>query len=145
VLAGLLACYVIGLGYGMAQPAKTDSEQPVVAWLEAHHLTTGLGTYAESNVITMDSGGRVAVRTVAWQLPRAVPRAYESKASWYDPRLSYANFVLVNEADAAHLPLQDLHHLGLEPQSAQRPWRPAVTVPRRRSLSRWPATVFLVP
>jgi hypothetical protein len=100
VLAGLLACYVIGLGYGMAQPAKTDSEQPVVAWLEAHHLTTGLGTYAESNVITMDSGGRVAVRTVAWQLPRAVPRAYESKASWYDPRLSYANFVLVNEADA---------------------------------------------
>ncbi|HTQ92956.1 MAG TPA: hypothetical protein VMK84_26020 [Streptosporangiaceae bacterium] len=100
VLAGLLACYVIGLGYGMAQPAKTDSEQPVVAWLEAHHLTTGLGTYAESNVITMDSGGRVAVRTVAWQLPRAVPRAYESKASWYDPRLSYANFVLVNGADA---------------------------------------------
>jgi hypothetical protein len=99
VLAGLLACYVIGLGYGMAQPAKTDSEQPVVAWLEAHHLTTGLGTYAESNVITMDSGGRVAMRTVAWQLPRAVPRAYESKASWYDPRLSYANFVLVNGAD----------------------------------------------
>ena len=70
VLAGLLACYVVALGYGMAQPAKFDSEQPVVAWLEAHHLTTGLGTYAESNVITMDSGGRVAVRTLAWQLPR---------------------------------------------------------------------------
>ncbi len=84
----------------MAQPTKADSEQPVVGWLEAHHLTTGLGTYGESNVITMDSNGRVAVRTVAWQLPRAVPRAYESKASWYDPRLSYANFVLINGADA---------------------------------------------
>ena len=102
VLAGVLACYALALGYGVAQPAVAvaDSEQPVVGWLEAHHLSTGLGTYAESNVITLDSGGRVAVRTVAWQLPRAVPRNYESKASWYDPRLNYANFVVINSADA---------------------------------------------
>ncbi len=100
VLAGLLACYALALGYGVTQPAVTDSERPVVGWLEAHHLSTGLGTYAESNVITLDSGGRVAVRAVAWQLPRAVPRAYESKASWYDPRLSYANFVVINSRDA---------------------------------------------
>ncbi len=100
VLAGVLACYVLALGYGMAQPVGTDTEQPVVGWLEAHHLSTGLGTYAESNLITLDSGGRVAIRTVAWQLPRAVPRAYESEASWYDPRLSYANFVVINSADA---------------------------------------------
>ena len=102
VLAGVLACYALALGYGVAQPAVAvaDSEQPVVGWLEAHHLSTGLGTYAESNLITLDSGGRVAVRTVAWQLPRAVPRAYESKASWYDPRLNYANFVVINSADA---------------------------------------------
>ena len=100
VLAGVLACYVLALGYGMAQPVGTDTEQPVVGWLEAHHLSTGLGTYAESNLITLDSGGRVAIRTVTWQLPRAVPRAYESEASWYDPRLSYANFVVINSADA---------------------------------------------
>ena len=100
VLAGVLACYALALGYGMAQPAVFDSELPVIGWLEAHHLSTGLGTYAESNLITLDSGGRVAVRTVAWQLPRAVPRAYESEASWYDPRLSYANFVVINSADA---------------------------------------------
>jgi hypothetical protein len=100
VLAGVLACYALALGYGVAQPAVADSEQPVVGWLEAHHLSTGLGTYAESNLITLDSGGRVAVRTVAWQLPRAVPRAYESEASWYDPRLDYANFVVINSADA---------------------------------------------
>ena len=96
----MLACYALALGYGLAQPGVTDSEQPVVGWLEAHHLSTGLGTYAESNLITLDSGGRVAVRTVAWQLPRAVPRNYESKASWYDPRLNYANFVVINSADA---------------------------------------------
>jgi hypothetical protein len=37
---------------------------------------------------------------VTWQLPRAVPRAYESKASWYYPRLGYANFVVINRKDA---------------------------------------------
>jgi hypothetical protein len=100
VLAGVLACYALALGYGLAQPAVTDSEQPVVGWLEAHHLSTGLGTYAESNLITLDSGGRVAVRAVTWWPSGAVPRDYESQASWYDPRLSYANFVVINSADA---------------------------------------------
>ena len=100
VLAGLLACYALALGYGATGPAVTDGERPVAGWLESHHLRSGLGTYAESNLITVDSGGRAAVRAVAWQLPRAVPRAYESKASWYDPRLGYANFVVINSKDA---------------------------------------------
>jgi hypothetical protein len=100
VLAGVLACYAAALGYGLAQPAVSDSEQPVVGWLEAHHLSTGLGTYAESNIITLDSGGRVRVRAVTWWPSGAVPRAYESKASWYDPRLDYANFIVINSADA---------------------------------------------
>ncbi len=99
VLAGVLGCYALALGYGAAQPAVADHQQPVVAWLEAHHLYTGLGTYTESSLITLDSGGRVAVRTAAWRLDGAVPRAYESKASWYDPRVSYANFVISNTAD----------------------------------------------
>jgi len=100
VLAGGLACYALALGYGMAHPAVTDGEKPVVPWLEAHHLSTGLGSYAESNLITLDSKGRVEVRAVSWLPSGAVPRAYESKASWYDPKLGYANFVLVNSADA---------------------------------------------
>jgi hypothetical protein len=94
VLAGVLACYAVALGYGAAQPSVSSAEQPVIGWLEAHHLSSGLGTYAEANLITLDSGGRVAVRTVTWWLTRPVPRAYESAASWYDPRLNYANFVI---------------------------------------------------
>jgi hypothetical protein len=99
VLLGVLACYVIALGYAVAQPAVSDNEQPVVAWLEAHHLHTGLGTYTEGNIITLDSGGRVAIRTASWRTTGAVPRDFESEASWYDPRTSYANFVLSNTAD----------------------------------------------
>jgi hypothetical protein len=102
-LAGVLACYVAALGYGVTQPSVTDGEHPVVGWLEAHHLHIGLGTYTEANIITLDSGGRVAIRTVSWQPTGAVPRAYESEASWYDPRLSYANFIVINSADGSHV------------------------------------------
>ncbi len=105
-LAAVLACYVAALGYGAAQSPVVsdgapvaDSDAAVVGWLEAHNLHVGLGTYTEANVITLDSGGRVAVRTVTWRSSGAVPRAYESEASWYNPKLSYANFVVENSAD----------------------------------------------
>ena len=104
VSVGVLACYVAGLGYGTAHRPVADFDQAIVPWLEAHHLTTGLGTYFEANLITMDSGGRVAVRTVSWQFTRDVPRRYESKADWYDPRQSYANFIVTNTADDTQNP-----------------------------------------
>jgi hypothetical protein len=99
VSVGVLACYLAGLGYGAAHRSVADYDQAIVPWLEAHHLTTGLGTYFEANLITMDSGGRVAVRTVSWNFTQNVPRRYESKADWYDPRKSYANFIVTNSAD----------------------------------------------
>ena len=96
---GVLACYLAGLGFGAAQSPQADNEQAVIPWLEAHHLTSGLGTYVEANLITMDSGGRVAIREVAWRSFGDTQRSFESKASWYDPRQSYANFVLTNSAE----------------------------------------------
>jgi hypothetical protein len=97
--AAVLACYLAALGYGAAQSPVADSEQAIVPWLEAHHLTTGLGTYNEANLITLDSGGRVAIRTVSWGFDLDVPRLFESKADWYDPRRNYANFIVTNTAD----------------------------------------------
>jgi hypothetical protein len=111
LLAGVLTCYVVMLGYGAAQSPVADTETPVVGWLEAHHLTTGLGTYTEANLITLDSGGRVAIRTVTWRHSGAVPRAYESELSWYNPKLHYANFVVENRADGGRtsvIPQADL-------------------------------------
>ncbi len=121
VLAGVLACYALALGYGAAQPSPiADSEQPVIGWLEAHHLSTGLGTYIESNLITLDSGDRVAVRTVSWRLSGAVPRDYESKASWYDPRLAVANFIIYNSADGPPIPRRDILALAGPPAHTYR-------------------------
>ena len=98
-LAVAAACYVAALGYGMAQPQASNPEQALVGWLEAHHLSTGLGTFTEDNVTTLDSGGRVRLLTVSWLPSGGVPRAYQSTISWYDPRTHHANFVLTSTAD----------------------------------------------
>ena len=104
-------------------PAAADPEQALAGWLAAHGLTTGLGTFTDANLTTLDSGGAVRVLAVSWvrpgpparrpflpdlrtgqaaQFPQpggAVPRLYQSSASWYDPRAQYANFVVSGSAD----------------------------------------------
>jgi hypothetical protein len=116
--ACVLACYLAGLGYGAAQSPVPDSEQAVIPWLEAHHLTSGLGTYVEANLLTLDSGGRVAIREVAWRSGGDAPRFFETKASWYDPRHSYANFILTNSAEHWGMDGGPNRLIGLIPRSA---------------------------
>ena len=76
---GVLACYLAGLGFGAAQSPQADNEEAVIPWLEAHHLTSGLGLYPEANLIVMDSGGRVAIRDVVWQSDDDHPRGVRIK------------------------------------------------------------------
>ena len=82
-----------------------DPEQALAGWLAAHGLTSGLGTFTEGNLTTLDSGGAVRLRTVSWLAPSryspggAVPRLYQSSAAWYDPLTQYANFVVTGTAD----------------------------------------------
>ena len=102
VLALAGCCQLAALGYAATRPAAVGPEQPLAGWLAAHHLTTGLGTYTEDNVTTLDSGGAVRMLTVAWRTPAnggTVPRLYQSSASWYDPRTADANFVVTGTAD----------------------------------------------
>lgn len=96
VLPVVLAGYLAGLVYGAAQPAQAPPEQPLAAWLRAHGLRSGLGTYNDSNVTDLVSGGDVTIRAVTWWPGKAMPRVYQSKASWYDPRTQYANFVVTD-------------------------------------------------
>jgi hypothetical protein len=98
-LAAVACCYLAALGYGVAQPQASNPEQALAGWLSAHHLTTGLGTYTEDNVTTLDSGGRVRLLTVAWLPSGGVPRVYQSTISWYSPATHYANFVVTGTAD----------------------------------------------
>ena len=116
--AGVLACYLAALGYGAIQSPVADNEQAVVPWLEAHHLTAGLGTYNEANLITLDSGGRVAVRTVSWQFGVNVPRSFESNTDWFDPRHNFANFIVTNTADTTPNRDRSLRRSSMIPSAA---------------------------
>ena len=79
VALGLLACYGAALGYGAAQAAAPGDNADLAGWLAAHHLRYGLGR-AESNVVTVDSGGSVHLAVVADRGGRVRPQLYQSAA-----------------------------------------------------------------
>jgi hypothetical protein len=95
LLAGaLLACYGAGLGYAAAQPSVPPMNARLAKFLAAHHLTSGIGGYWMSSVVTVGSGGAVTIRAVA-SLPLA-PYPWEAKSSWYDPGPNRANFLVTS-------------------------------------------------
>jgi hypothetical protein len=110
VAAVALACSVAALGFAAVQPAAPARNQVLADWLVAHHLDTGLGVYTEDNLTTLDSGGRLLLITASWEPTGARPRAYQSQASWADPRLHYANFVVNTSVDGprSDIPYRDL-------------------------------------
>jgi hypothetical protein len=105
-----LACYAAALGFAAVQPAMPARNQTLADWLVAHHLDAGLGVYTEDNVTTLDGGGRLLLITASWESTGARPRAYQSEASWADPRLHYANFVVNTSVDGprSDIPYRDL-------------------------------------
>jgi hypothetical protein len=92
VLAIGLACYLGALAYSDTQPIQTPWHQDLADWLVAHHLKSGLAGYWESNITTLDSGGRVRLAPLAQGGAAAFP--YESDSSWYNPAKSRANFII---------------------------------------------------
>ena len=97
VLAGaLLAGYGASLGYAAAQPSVPPANARLAAFLAAHHLTSGIGGYWESSVVTVGSDGAVTVRAV---LPGTLqPDLWEAKGSWYDSGPNRATFLVTDSA-----------------------------------------------
>jgi hypothetical protein len=95
LLLVVLLGYLIGLAREISRPPVAAQNQQLASWLAARHLHTGLSGYWESNVVTLTSGDRVQVRTVSLSGERLTPSALESKADWYDPGRSTADFVVL--------------------------------------------------
>jgi hypothetical protein len=91
----VLLGYLAGLAYELGQPAADAQNQRLTSWLLARHLHSGLSGYWESNVVTLTSGDRVQIRAVAPSGARLTPVTRESKAQWYDPGRSTANFIVL--------------------------------------------------
>jgi hypothetical protein len=94
LLGVVLACYLSVLGYNASRPALAADTQGLADWLVAHHLTSGLGKYWLANSTTLSSAGRVRVASVWTDDGRAYP--WMTKPGWYDPAVSYANFVIAS-------------------------------------------------
>jgi hypothetical protein len=92
---GLLA----GLGYAAAQPGIGPKYQPLADALAEDGLTSGLSGYWEANITTLVTGGKVHVAP----LISAGKYGYlwVSKAAWFDPDVSYANFIVTTTQQLA--------------------------------------------
>jgi hypothetical protein len=89
------AGYLAGLGIELTTPAAPPQAAQLTAWLERHPLGTGLSGYWESSVVTLTSGGRVAVRPVIVTGGRVTPAPGEVRDDWFDPASLAAHFVVL--------------------------------------------------
>jgi hypothetical protein len=96
VLCAVGAGYLSGLGAELAAPSASPQASALTAWLERHKLPgTGLGGYWQASVVTLTSGGTVAIRPVDVDDGRVVPHGGEVNAAWYQPARSAAHFVVL--------------------------------------------------
>jgi hypothetical protein len=98
MLSVVLVGYMLTLAHGVVQPpAKPTPTQQLASWLAARHYRYGLGGYWQASVVTLASDQRVQVRPID-MAPHQKVGAYpwESNASWYDPAVHYANFVILD-------------------------------------------------
>ena len=91
VLAVSLAGYLAALGYAATQPGRPAANQDLAQFLVAHGLREGLAGYWQANSVSLDS--REAVELVPIFGPS--PYIWESRYVWYNPAVSYANFVVM--------------------------------------------------
>jgi hypothetical protein len=94
LLAAVGCCYLVALGYGITRPQASAHDQALSNWLTSHHLTTGLGSYADGNSLILDSHGNLQVYAPFWSATTVRPGTHETQASQFDPSLHYANFVV---------------------------------------------------
>jgi hypothetical protein len=90
-LTGYLAC----LGREMSQPARPAQGQQLAGWLAAHQLDYGLAGYWQAASTTLASQGTVQVVPVLSVHGTVYRGNWEADASWYDPGLHTATFVVL--------------------------------------------------
>jgi hypothetical protein len=103
VLAVIGAGYVAGLGLELTAPAAPPQGAPLTAWLEGRHLGgAGLGGYWQASVVTLASGGTVAIRPVDDDDGEVGAHSGEVKDTWFDPGCSFARFVVLSPGEPGY-------------------------------------------
>ncbi len=93
-LAAVLGVYLAALASVAATPAVAPANQALADWLAAHRLYDGLADYWLASSVTVDSGGKVAVRAI--KVGHVVrPYLWEAEPRWYSAQSHVANFVVL--------------------------------------------------
>jgi hypothetical protein len=90
-LTGYLAC----IGREMSQPARPAQGQQLAGWLAAHQLDYGLAGYWQAASTTLASHGKVQVAAVLSVHGTVYRGDWEADASWYEPGLHTATFIVL--------------------------------------------------
>lgn len=78
---------------------ETPSWESLAKYLNANGLHYGLGGYWDASSVTLQSGGGVAIRTVAITDGKVRPDPWETDTLWFNPAKHYANFVVIDLKD----------------------------------------------
>jgi len=84
VVVAFSAVGVVGFHRELERPSAPQSAVALGSFLEAHDLTSGIGDYWSSSIVTVVTGGKVAVRPVIPNASKILVRyGRQSAADWY--------------------------------------------------------------
>src|SRR6266446_495005 len=76
--------------------ARPSANLALTAWLQSHHLGSGIAGYWQANSVVFDSGAKITMRPVKARGngKTLVPNPWELDTRLLDPRTNYANFLV---------------------------------------------------
>lgn len=110
-VAGVVLATAVPLGYAASRPSYQPPKAPLAAFLEAHHLSYGLGTYDDGPTVTVLSHGKVQLVPVHVGYDTLAPYTFEAKKQWYFASRHDATFV-VARPDMGFRPSLFEHYFG---------------------------------
>lgn len=84
------------LAYAAGRPNFPPPKGPLVAFLEAQHLTRGISSYDEAATVTVLSHNQVQLRPIHVGYDTLAPYTFESDSFWYKASTHTANFAVAN-------------------------------------------------
>jgi hypothetical protein len=96
LLAAGLACYLLTLGPALTVRPRPPDNLALTAWLENHHLSSGIAGYWQANSVTLDSGDKVTMRPVTAAVggKTLIPDAWELDSRLMGPDTNDVNFLV---------------------------------------------------
>ncbi len=91
----LLVGYLVSLGRIVVLPAAPAVGADLAPWLAAHKLDYGLAGDWNANVTTLDTSGKVVLRSVLADGHQITGDYWEVQSAWYNPRRNDANFIVL--------------------------------------------------